>query len=174
MEDKDFDFDGGTYAALVCDKNNKRYIAVLSDGGEYEGEGEVIFYNTVHICSMFEAFVSLCQKNGLLKKSLNADELDTLWIDHSLTMGGALLHFALGKDTLVDRELKDIMKLKEKVGEFSVDLYYNDVVEECSAYTAKVHSALYDDMNFHAREGRFMDALGKVREYLEEYNKQKP
>lgn len=174
MEDKDFNFDGGTYAALVCDKDNNRAIYIVPDGGEYDGDGEVIFYNTAHICSMFEAFVSLCQKYGLMKKTLTAEDLIDMWGAHGLTMGGALLHFALGKDTLVDRELKDIMRLKDAIGEFSVDLYYNDCVDEDKAYTAKVHSALDENINFHAREGRFLDALKKVREYLESFKKQKP
>lgn len=171
--EKDFDFDGGSHAALVCDKNNNRAIAILPDGEEYSKEEDVVFYNTAHICSMFEAFVSLCQKSGLMKKTLTTEDLIELWAAHGLTMGGALLHFALGNDTLIDRELKDIMKLKDTIGEFSVDLYYNDCVEDGKAYTAKVHSAINEKMNCYAREGSFLDALYKVREYLESFKKQK-
>ena len=77
------------------------------------------------------------------------------------------LNGSVGKT--LDERLKEIMALKEKYGEFSLDLYYNDCVDEREAYTARVHSAIDDKMLFHAREASFDAALDKAEEFVKSY-----
>ena len=67
----------------------------------------------------------------------------------------------------IDEQVKDIMQLKDKYGEFSLDLYYNDCTDEEHAFTAKIHSALYETIEFHARCASFNEALDEVRNYIE-------
>lgn len=65
----------------------------------------------------------------------------------------------------IDQKLKAIMDLKPLVGEFSVDLYYNNWDNE-NPYTAKLHSVLYRDFCFHARAKGFDEALEMILDYL--------
>ncbi len=57
----------------------------------------------------------------------------------------------------IDQKVKAIMGLKSQIGEFSVDLYYNDCDRE-NPYTAKMHSALDEDLSYHARAKSFNEA----------------
>lgn len=67
----------------------------------------------------------------------------------------------------IDEQVKEIMQLKDKYCEFSLDLYYNDLADDAHAFTAKIHSALYDTIKFYARCASFNEALEKVRNYIE-------
>ena len=65
----------------------------------------------------------------------------------------------------LDERVKDIMSLKERIGEFSLDLYYNDFDKEMP-YVAKVHSAAFKEVSFHARSKSFDACLDIVEEKL--------
>lgn len=67
----------------------------------------------------------------------------------------------------IDQKVKAIMGLKPQIGEFSVDLYYNDCDRE-KPYTAKMHSALDKDLSYHARAKSFSEALDMLVDYIHE------
>lgn len=67
----------------------------------------------------------------------------------------------------IDQKVKAIMGLKPQIGEFSVDLYYNDCDRE-KPYTARMHSALDKNLNYHARAKSFNDALDMLVDYIRE------
>lgn len=67
----------------------------------------------------------------------------------------------------IDQKVKAIMGLKPQIGEFSVDLYYNDWDRE-KPYTAKMHSVLDKDLSYHARAKSFNEALDMLVDYIHE------
>lgn len=67
----------------------------------------------------------------------------------------------------IDQKVKAIMGLKPQIGEFSVDLYYNDCDRE-KPYTAKMHSVLDKDLSYHARAKSFNEALDMLLDYIHE------
>lgn len=67
----------------------------------------------------------------------------------------------------IDQKVKAIMGLKSQIGEFSVDLYYNDWDRE-NPYTAKMHSVLNEDLSYHARAKSFNEALDMLVDYIHE------
>ncbi len=67
----------------------------------------------------------------------------------------------------IDEALKNIMSLKKQIGEFSVDLYYNNFDKE-NPYTAKLHSVIDKNLNYHARAKSFSDAINDIRSFIQE------
>lgn len=67
----------------------------------------------------------------------------------------------------IDQKIKAIMGLKPQIGEFSVDLYYNDCDRE-KPYTAKMHSVLDKGLSYHARAKSFSEALNMLIDYIHE------
>ena len=67
----------------------------------------------------------------------------------------------------IDQKVKAIMGLKPQIGEFSVDLYYNDCNRE-KPYTAKMHSVLNENLEYHARAKNFNEALDMLLDYIHE------
>ena len=65
----------------------------------------------------------------------------------------------------IDDRVAEIMYEKDLIGEFSLDLYYNDCDDE-NPYTARIHSAIDAVPEFHARAKSFSDALDSVEEYI--------
>ncbi len=65
----------------------------------------------------------------------------------------------------IDQRIKEIMSQKQVIGEFSLDLYYNDC-DDLNPYTAKVHSVINPNIDFHARAICFDAALDQVEDYL--------
>lgn len=70
----------------------------------------------------------------------------------------------------IDERVKDIMALKKDIGEFSMDLYYDDTAQEGKQYVAKLSSVVEKNLNFHARCKSFEEALDLVESYLRGYN----
>ncbi len=71
-------------------------------------------------------------------------------------------------DSFVEVRLKQIMELKQKLGEFSVDLYYNDCDHE-NPYTAKISSAINALPEYHGRGRNFSEALDFVEDFLKKH-----
>lgn len=64
----------------------------------------------------------------------------------------------------IDERVKAItLALKEKLGEASLDLYYDNYGDD-TPFVVKVHSALDKSLNFHARGDCFDKALDLVVE----------
>ena len=63
----------------------------------------------------------------------------------------------------INKTVKGIMKLKKHVGEFSLDLYYDDLSAE-TPYVAKIHRG---DFAYHGRGKSFEEALWQIGLYLE-------
>ena len=58
--------------------------------------------------------------------------------------------------TRIDTRIKRIMALKEKVGEFSLDLYYNDL-DDINPYVAKLSGPKFNKAGLHYRAKSFLD-----------------
>ena len=67
--------------------------------------------------------------------------------------------------TRIDRKIKAIMSLKDRVGDFSLDLYYNDLNNELP-YTARLRGTGFPPLGLHFRKKNFMSALICVEQYL--------
>ena len=65
----------------------------------------------------------------------------------------------------IDDKVKRIMSMKDTIGEFSLDLYYNDLAE-AQPYTAKAHSVINQDFVIHARSNCFNGALEEIEHKL--------
>lgn len=65
----------------------------------------------------------------------------------------------------IDQKVKAIMGMKDQIGEFSVDLYYNDYDRE-NPYTAKIHSVLNENLDYHARAKSFDKALDMLVNFI--------
>lgn len=67
--------------------------------------------------------------------------------------------------TRIDRRIKRIMALKEKVGEFSLDLYYNDL-DDINPYVAKLSGPKFSTCGLHYRAKSFLEALDDAELFL--------
>lgn len=67
----------------------------------------------------------------------------------------------------INETMKQIMGYKEKLGEFSLDLYYDDVSQKVP-YVAKLHSADYSAFQHHERADCFDTALARTDIYLQD------
>lgn len=73
------------------------------------------------------------------------------------------------KGTELDYQARKVMSLKSRIGEFSVDLYYNDTLEDIKqAYTAKLHTSEYalGQLIIHSRANSFADAVENLNALL--------
>ena len=68
----------------------------------------------------------------------------------------------------IDERVKEIMLLKDDVGEFSLDLYYDDGRQNTTPYVAKIHN-LDGNRMFHARAADFQTALDQIDNFLFDY-----
>ena len=66
----------------------------------------------------------------------------------------------------IDERVKTIMGLKKVVGEFSLDLYYNDLSHD-TPYVAKLHSAMDKSLDYHARAESFDNALTEIEFFMQ-------
>lgn len=69
----------------------------------------------------------------------------------------------------IEAKLAHIMGMKKLIGEFSVDLYYNDLADASHAYVAKVHDP-FNRLSYHARAMNFEYALDSVYTYLLDFS----
>lgn len=67
----------------------------------------------------------------------------------------------------INETMKQIMGYKEKLGEFSLDLYYDDVSQKVP-YVAKLHSADYSAFQHHERADCFDTALARTDIFLQD------
>lgn len=113
---------------------------------------------TEHI---IEAAVDAIQTNGDLY--IIADNVES--IEHYDPVTGKKTPVFNSAPDSIDQKVKAIMGLKPQIGEFSVDLYYNDCDRE-KPYTARMHSALDEDLSYHARAKSFNEALDMLVDYI--------
>ena len=69
----------------------------------------------------------------------------------------------------IDQRVKDIMGRKSELGEFSLDLYFDDLAQEHKQFVAKLSSVTDRNLNFHARCKSFDEALDIAESYLNGY-----
>lgn len=67
----------------------------------------------------------------------------------------------------INETMKQIMGYKEKLGEFSLDLYYDDVSQKVP-YVAKLHSADYSAFKHYERADCFDTALARTDIFLQD------
>ena len=84
----------------------------------------------------------------------------------------------------INETMKELMGLKEQLGEFSLDLYYNDVEEyKNTAFTAKLHwpsgerneegnGGYYKQHEHHERAENFDVALAQTELFLKDIIRQ--
>lgn len=88
----DFNISGDMPAALVVE-GYKRIVYVLGDPAD--NPDNAVFFSDVYHVSMFDAFIGVLIEHGLLKKELSYNELQTIWLDYCLTLGGMLRDVAM-------------------------------------------------------------------------------
>lgn len=66
---------------------------------------------------------------------------------------------------VIDELTKQIMRYKERIGAFSMDLYFDDIASENECYVAKLTFPL-DMETKHFRAKLFLDALVDVLHYV--------
>lgn len=71
--------------------------------------------------------------------------------------------------TRIDRRIKRIMALKERVGEFSLDLYYNNL-DDINPYVAKLSGPKFNELGLHYRAKSFLEALDDAERFLKIMN----
>lgn len=69
----------------------------------------------------------------------------------------------------IDRKMRHIAKMKDKAGEFSLDLYYNDLARPQEAYVALLVMGYdqYSVRKIHFRASNFRKALNLAERYLD-------
>lgn len=79
----------------------------------------------------------------------------------------------------IEEQIKEIMSRKDSLGEFSVDLYYDDLAQQGEQYVAKLRiNFLGDEVSglyavaHHARCGSFGEALDDIGVYLHAFEYQ--
>lgn len=72
----------------------------------------------------------------------------------------------------VEKKLAELMARKSDIGEFSIDLYYNDGCGKETCYVAKL-TTYENGYEYHARYGNFIDALDTISEYIDSIAKRK-
>ena len=73
----------------------------------------------------------------------------------------------------INETMKEIMGYKEQLGEFSLDLYYNDVeAHRGTPFTAKLHSVVNKKFQHYEREDSFDIALAKTDLFLKDIIRQ--
>jgi hypothetical protein len=83
----EYNVTGDMPAALVVE-GYKRVVYVLAN--QDDNPDNAVFFSDVYHVSMFDAFIGVLIEHGLLKKELSYNELQTIWLDYCLTLGGGL------------------------------------------------------------------------------------
>lgn len=65
---------------------------------------------------------------------------------------------------MIDKTVKFLMGYKKYIGEFSMDLYYNDIAKDDEAYVVRVQ--FFNGQIEHFRSSSFALSLGKAFEYF--------
>lgn len=115
---------------------------------------------------IIDAAVDAIQTSG--DAYIIADNVES--IEHYDQVTGKKTPIFISRPDSIDQKLKTIMGLKSQIGEFSVDLYYNDCDKE-KPYTAKIHSIIDESLCFHAREKCFDKALDILVNHIHEQYK---
>ena len=69
----------------------------------------------------------------------------------------------------IDQRVKDIMARKKDIGEFSMDLYFDDLKPEGQQYVAKLSSITDPNFSLHARGKSFDEAIDIAESYIDGY-----
>lgn len=67
----------------------------------------------------------------------------------------------------VEKKLAELMARKSDIGEFSIDLYYNDGCGEETCYVAKLTMYGRNGIVYHARCANFCDAIDNVSNHID-------
>lgn len=65
----------------------------------------------------------------------------------------------------VEKKLAELMKRKKEIGEFSVDLYYDDL---SGNFVARMSMYGKNAIIYHARRSNFSDAIDNIAEHIDD------
>lgn len=68
---------------------------------------------------------------------------------------------------VVEKKLAELMEKKSEIGEFSVDLFYNDGCGKETCYVAKLTMYSRNGIRYHARCANFCDAIDNVSNHID-------